>query len=95
MSSRFRIHGSRNLNLLLFFILFHLQIFRDSLTINFLHMVVLIDYRSNVLASNNRLIIATFNEIERHSPWYYFNRSLGTRLIIGAKNGKHKIMQTT
>ena len=95
MSSRFRIHCSRNLNLLLFFILFHLQILGDPLTINFFHMFVLINYRSNVLACNNRLIIATFNEIERHSSRYYFNRSLGTRLIIGTKNGKHKIMQTT
>ena len=94
MSSRFRIHSTKNLNLLLFFILFHLQI-SGNIPLHRIHVAVLIDNRNNVLARNNRLIFATFNKIERHSRWYYFNRSFGTRLIIGTKNGKHKIMQTS
>ena len=93
MSSRFRIYSTRNLNLLLFFILFHLQISRNSFTINFFHMVVLINNRNNFLASNNRLITATFNKFERHNPSCYINRRFGTRIIIDTRDRKHNIIQ--
>ena len=94
MGCRFRINRSRNLNLLLFFILFHLQI-SGNIPLHRIHVAVLIDNRSNILASNNRLIIATFNEIERHSRWNYFNRCFGTRLIFGTNDRKHNKVRFT
>ena len=60
---------------------------------NIFHMVVLINYRNNLLASNNRLIIATFNNIERHNPSCYINRHLGTRIIIGTSDCKHNFIR--
>ena len=93
MGRHFRIHSSINLNLLFFFILFHFQISKDFFTINKFHMVVLINYRNNLLASNNRLIIATFNNIERHNPSCYINRRLCTRIVVSTSDCKHNVIR--
>ena len=93
MGSRFRIHSTRNLNLFLFFILFNLQISRNSFTLNIFHMVILINNRNNFLTSNNRLIIATFNKFECHNPSGYIYLRFGTRIIIDTRDRKLNIIQ--
>ena len=60
---------------------------------NIFHMVVLVNNRNNFLASNYRLIIATFDKFERHNPSCYINRSLGTRVIIGTSDFKHNFIR--
>ena len=86
MGRRFRIHSTRNLNLPVFVILFHFQISGESATFCRKHVVILVNNRNNVLACNNRLVIATFNKIERHSPRCYVDRCFGTRIVINTSD---------